>query len=204
MTEKDAEDDTQSPGHHFSALFQSMHDLTDKLLAIDYSKEFSRQYKCPPVSRYFFCRQTNAGQQFYSFSALAAFLLDRLRTEKPINVEDFDDPNVAINSILESAKNFIDVSLYANSANKLRLGFGHEVIGLLTALANRIIDTTIKTKENRIAIKGCDDFNDENIAEDFGSDEINATILEEEDYDYQLKDNRLEMTEEDELMDTLG
>ncbi|XP_054163753.1 intraflagellar transport protein 57 homolog [Oppia nitens] len=179
-----------------------MHDLNDKLFSIDYQKEFVRQYKCPPINRYYFCRQTNSGQQFYTFCSLSSFLLQKLNANIKINVEEFDDPNVTINNIIESAKNFIDVTIYYNNANKLRLGFGHEVITLLNNLIDKVIDSNDKNNDN-IIIKGCDDFNDENVLEELTSDDINAIDLVDEDYDYNLEGDKLEIKEE-ELDDIRG
>lgn len=199
MTDKEVEDDTQSPGYQFAILFQSMHDLNDKLLSIDYSKEFVRQYNCPPISRYYFCRQTNSGQQFYAFSALSAFLFEKLDPNVKINVQDFDDPNVTINAILDSAKDFTDITVLKNSYNKLRLGFGSEVITLLNQLVDKVIESAKNNNNNSngIVIKGSDDSNDENISEEFTADEINAIVLDEEDYEYNLNEHKQEIIEED-------
>ena len=195
------EDDSQSPGYQFAILFQSMHDLNDKLLSIEYTKEFVRQYNCPPISRYYFCRQTNSAQQFYTFSALSSFLLAKLSPNIAINVEDFDDPNTTINTIIDSAKNFININGVKNNPNKLKLGFGSEIISLLNELVDKVIENERnKDMDNNmsgVVIKGCDDFTDENISEDLTSDEINATLLEEEDYDYNLIENKQEIIEEE-------
>ena len=200
MTDKEVEDDTQSPGYQFAILFQSMHDLNDKLLSIDYSKEFVRQYNCPPISRYYFCRQTNSAQQFYTFSALSSFVLSKLSPDIKINVEDFDDPNITINTIIDSAKNFIEINGLKNNANKLRLGFGSEIISFLNDLMNKVIENQRNKQNNEnngIVIKGSEDFADENITEELTSDEINATVLEEDEYDYNMNENKQEIIEEE-------
>ena len=201
MTDREVEDDTQSPGYQFAILFQSMHDLNDKLLSIEYAKDFVRQYNCPPISRYYFCRQTNSAQQFYTFSALSSFLLSKLNPNIRINIEDFDDSNTTINTIIESAKHFIDVNNVKNNPNKLKVGFGFEIISVLNDLIDKVIENErnkdMDNKTNVIVIKGCDDFTDENISEELTSDEINATILEEEDYDFNIINNKQEIIEEE-------
>jgi hypothetical protein len=50
----DNEKESQSPGHHFSILFQSMQDLFEKLSILKYSSEFCTEYKCRPIHRLVF------------------------------------------------------------------------------------------------------------------------------------------------------
>jgi estrogen-related receptor beta like 1 len=202
MTETELEDDSQSPGFQFAVGFQSMHDLNDKLLAINYSKQFVQQFKCPPINRYFFCRQTNSAQQFYTFSCLSSFLLNQLNPNVVINVEDFEDPNLTIDTIINASNDFIDISFYNNNRNKFKVGFGQEIINFLNDLINKVINNynnnNINTNSNGIVIKGFDETNDEDINEDINSDEVNAILLEEEQYDYNLIDDK---PQEDEDID---
>lgn len=55
-----------------------MEDLFDKLKLLDYDREFSRKatsYK--PISRHYFALQTNPGEQFYLFTNVAAWLIQK-------------------------------------------------------------------------------------------------------------------------------
>jgi len=112
-----------------------------------------------------------------------------------INVEDFDEPNVTIDTIINSSKDFIDITVYNNNRNKLRVGFGQEIINLLNDLVNKLIENS-QIKSTEIVIKGTDDLNDEDINEDINSDEINAVLLEDDQYDYTMIDDKREDEEE--------
>lgn len=46
------DEDSRSPGHHFSTLYQFMQDLFEKLSILNYSTDFCTEYKCRPIHRY--------------------------------------------------------------------------------------------------------------------------------------------------------
>lgn len=46
------QDETQSPGHHFALVFESMQDLFEKMSLLKYSHDFCTEYKCKPIHRY--------------------------------------------------------------------------------------------------------------------------------------------------------
>lgn len=53
-----------------------------------------------PLSRHYFVLQTNPGEQFYMFTSLAAWLIQKCGTpfDQP---QEFDDPNSTISNILD-------------------------------------------------------------------------------------------------------
>jgi len=51
MAEPEVAKDELNPNDAFMKLFQASHDLNDKLLLLDYLKEFCPLYKCRPLHR---------------------------------------------------------------------------------------------------------------------------------------------------------
>ena len=49
--EKTAVADESSPGHSFLMTFQKSHDLYEKLVLLDYHREFTSQFQCKPIHR---------------------------------------------------------------------------------------------------------------------------------------------------------
>ncbi len=137
----------------FVATYQAMAELQAKLLALDYSKAFVSAYKCPPINRYYFCRpggsQGAGGQQFFAFTCLASFLLNRLNERADFKVDSFDDPNLTIDRILNAAGAHVDISAFANARAKFKAGFGGEVIGLLGRLVDKVCLKELPTATER-------------------------------------------------------
>lgn len=178
-------------------LYQLNYGLVCKLLAMNYSQEFSTKFKCPPISSYYFCRESNQAQQFFSFCCLSAYILNKLDAQSNFKVDIFDDPGVTIDKIVTTAGKHIDVEQFNQQKSKLRLGYGFEVLTFL----NNLITTFLGSKDNNLntaksSIKlirvvggvnseeGNDQDEDDDNEEDVEIDEENEIELEEEFDDY--------------------
>lgn len=143
---------------------------------------------------------SNAGEQFYTFSCLCAWLVKskcRLPIEGPLNPQDYEDPHLTIHTILEALRlvhkdgreeGVLSVEF---PPAKLKQGHGSEVIHVLTVLANAALERSHNTGgQATIVIKGHSDAGrdeDEVSAEPTDQDnelEINFeqqyTLMEEE------------------------
>lgn len=96
------------PGRAF-AHFTAMEDLLDKLKVLNYDAEFVKNMKMKPLNRYYFAIQTNPGEQFYLFTSLAAWLINKCGKvlEQP---QEYDDPNSTISIILDCVRAFVSAS----------------------------------------------------------------------------------------------
>ncbi|KAL3269122.1 hypothetical protein HHI36_008203 [Cryptolaemus montrouzieri] len=113
-----------------------MEDLLDKLKMLNYEKNFLANLKMKPIHRYYFAITKNPGEQFYLFSLLAAWLIQKAgqEIEQP---QESQDPNDTISNILESAKaNGIKADF---APSKLKQGVGDQVVLLLDQLANNAL-----------------------------------------------------------------
>lgn len=183
------DDEFDSPGEQFLSLFQSMQDLNDKLLALDYSKEFVSTFKCPPINRYFFCKKTNQAQQFFTFCCLSSYIVNKVSGKSDLKVDSFDDPNLIIEKILAAAQKHIDVSGYTK--NKFKQGYGAEVIDFLSKLADQYClqnRDSIQSGQIVISFVSNDgvklDSGDDDNEDDDDNDDDNEIELEEEFGDY--------------------
>ncbi|KAF7493628.1 Intraflagellar transport protein 57 -like protein [Sarcoptes scabiei] len=200
------------------SIFRKMCDLHDKLLLIDYRKEFPSNYKCPPLSRYYFCRPINQAQQFFTFCSLCSYLLeklDRIQTEtaslndddvngkRKLKIDAFEDPNLNIEKILHAIKPYVDVSAFSSDRSKLKQGFGIEIIDLLTCLIDkycfesfsrqRETDTTIKIVHRRN--------NGEIIDSNNGEEDDDDEDIVDDDYEKidETEDNEIELYDDGDL-----
>ena len=183
------DDEPENGAGQYVSLFQASQDLNDKLLALDYSKQFVSEYKCPPINRYYFCRQTNQAQQFFAFCCLASYLLNKANNRNDFKVDSFDDPNLTIDRILNAAQNHVNISDYVNTRHKFKQGIGNEVIGLLGRLVDKVClkATTLTDQIDSVKVKfvGLDGGTVNEIDEEDEIDnEDNEIELEEEFADY--------------------
>lgn len=170
-------------------LLEKMRQLNEKLLALDYSREFVSNYKCPPIHRYFFCKQINQAQQFFAFCCLSSYLLSKLNNgRQEIKVDSFDDPNLTIDKIIGASQPY---GIGDVSKNRLKIGYGAEVITLLSILTDKLFSERYQNQEANIEIivrSGdgsrieVEEDDDEDYIED--EDEENEIVLEEEFEDY--------------------
>lgn len=79
-------------------------DLIEKLKMLNYEKNLLNEVKMKPLSRFYFVRSTNPGEQFYMFTLLCWWLCQKLgkHMDKP---QEFDDPHLLtakiVNLLLE-------------------------------------------------------------------------------------------------------
>nr|XP_018916032.1 PREDICTED: intraflagellar transport protein 57 homolog [Bemisia tabaci] len=114
-----------------------MEDMIEKLKVLNYDNEFVNTVKVKPLSRHYFVIQTNPGEQFFMFTSLAVFLINKagIILEYP---QEYDDPNSTIASILDAIRQLeIDVDF---PPNKLKQGHGQHVIYILDSLCNKILE----------------------------------------------------------------
>lgn len=201
MSSRSSEDNFDNAGHQYVALYQSMYDLNEKLLSLDYSKEFVSTFKCPPVNRYFFSKKTNPAQQFFTFCCLSSFVVNKLSDRDVLKVDSFDDPNVTIDKILNSAQNYIDIAPFASVKHSFKQGYGVEIINFLTLLVDQywirksdslhsdnVTIAFISTDGVRVEASEEDEDND--VDEDIEED--NEIELEEEFGDYIIDGNNID------------
>ncbi|KAI8767462.1 intraflagellar transport protein 57 isoform X1 [Biomphalaria glabrata] len=116
--------------------FVIMEELLDKLRLLEYEKEFSKKMNLKPVNRHYFAIQTNPGEQFYMFTSLAAWLLNK--AGRPFDQpQEYDDPNATISSILDEVRKFGHPIDFPPS--KLKPGWGEHCIYILDRLADEAL-----------------------------------------------------------------
>ncbi|XP_064470641.1 intraflagellar transport protein 57 homolog [Ornithodoros turicata] len=128
----DASVEESGPGQ-FYLPFVVMEDLLDKLKLINYDTEFTAEYKVKPINRHYFAIQTNPGEQFFMFTSMAAWLIQKcgIPFETP---QESDDPNTTISNILDVLRNMgITVNF---PPSKLKQGWGEEAIFVMDHLAD--------------------------------------------------------------------
>lgn len=74
-------------------------DLMEKLKLLNYEKQLLREMKMKPLSRFYFVKSTNPGEQFFMFTSICAWLIRKLgkHFDQP---QEFDDPNQTIANIV--------------------------------------------------------------------------------------------------------
>ncbi|TRY72250.1 hypothetical protein TCAL_03146 [Tigriopus californicus] len=119
--------------------FVVMEDLLDKLKLLDYEEEFVKELRMRPLSRHYFVLQTNPGEQFYMFTSLAAWLIQKCGTpfDQP---QEFDDPNSTISNILDVVRrNGVTIDF---PPSKLKQGYGEQAIFILDRLSDEALRNT--------------------------------------------------------------
>lgn len=111
----------------------------DKLKLLQYESGFCQKLKFKPFPRHYFALSTNPGEQFYSFSNLAVWLLN-LSGSKLDQPQEYDDPNATIATILTEAK---QLGIQADfPPAKLKSGAGEHVCHLMDGLAVGALQAT--------------------------------------------------------------
>eukprot|EP00095_Tigriopus_kingsejongensis_P002763 maker-scaffold845_size89356-snap-gene-0.15 protein:Tk02763 transcript:maker-scaffold845_size89356-snap-gene-0.15-mRNA-1 annotation:"intraflagellar transport protein 57 homolog" len=142
MAEEDTTDVSETidggPGLAYMP-FVVMEDLLDKLKLLNYEEEFVKELRMRPLSRHYFVLQTNPGEQFYLFTSLAAWLIQKSGTpfDQP---QEFDDPNSTISNILDAVRRHGVAIDFAPS--KLKQGFGEPAIFILDRLSDEALRST--------------------------------------------------------------
>ncbi|TDG43833.1 hypothetical protein AWZ03_009744 [Drosophila navojoa] len=174
--QEDATDKTQQLQN-----FQS-DDLLEKLKLLNYEKHLLREYKLKPLSRFYFLKATNPGEQFFMFTLICWWLCRKLgkEMERP---QEYDDPNTVIAKIMQILEE-IDVPVDF-APNKLIRGAGPICLMVLDVLATQALKVT-KVNYQRLHIAQEEEFvgdyledNAEIILEKL-EDEQNAAALSDD------------------------
>lgn len=128
-------------------------DLIEKLKILNYENLLLKEMKMKALSKFYFNKARNSGEQFYLFVSICAWLVRE--TGKSFDQpQEFDDPNVVISRIIK-ALNDMDIATDFQS-NKLISGAGPICIYVLDSLATKVLKLStvpinkpqIKTEEN--------------------------------------------------------
>ncbi|XP_076628527.1 intraflagellar transport 57 [Colletes latitarsis] len=117
-------------------IYIRMEDLLEKLKLLNYDTEFLPEFKIKAIHRTYFVMQTNPGEQFYTFTSLAAWLVRKIgkNFEPP---QESDDPNSTIAIILDHLR---DINVPVEfPPNKLKQGSGEHAIYVLDNLADEAL-----------------------------------------------------------------
>ncbi|XP_028646728.1 intraflagellar transport protein 57 homolog [Erpetoichthys calabaricus] len=180
------EEDDRGPGSSYQ-MFVVMEDLLDKLKLLNYEEEVLRKNNMKSLSRHYFALPTNPGEQFFMFTAIAAWLINKAGShfEQP---QEYDDPNATVSNILMELRKFGGVVDFPPS--KLKAGNGEHVCYVLDRLAEEALkqtrfiwnkpkypteapesetvmeddaELTLEKLEEEIAQEDPDDYEDENV-----------------------------------------
>ncbi|XP_036329695.1 intraflagellar transport protein 57 homolog [Rhagoletis pomonella] len=113
--------------------FQS-DDLLEKLKVLNYEKQLLQEFKMKPLSRFYFVKSFNPGEQFYMFTLICWWLCRKLgkEMERP---QEFDDPNTVIAKIVQMLD---EMDIHIDSPpNKLIRGAGPTCLTVLDSLATQ-------------------------------------------------------------------
>uniref|UniRef100_A0A1I8ETU9 Uncharacterized protein n=1 Tax=Wuchereria bancrofti TaxID=6293 RepID=A0A1I8ETU9_WUCBA len=131
---KNEEVSDRSPAQKYD-LYVLSDELSDKLKLLNYEEDYAKLApSCRTVSREYFVKSTNIGEQFFIFTTLSAWLIQKSIDPTFIIPQEFDDPNGTILSIL-SALRSKNVSI-AFAPNKLKTGAGEQCLYVLDKLAD--------------------------------------------------------------------
>ncbi|XP_053563513.1 intraflagellar transport protein 57 homolog [Bombina bombina] len=128
------DEDDRGPGAAFQ-VFVTMEDLLDKLRLLNY-EEVLNKHNMKPLTRHYFALPTNPGEQFFIFSTLSAWLINKAghHFEQP---QDYDGPNATISNILAELRSFGYTVDFPPS--KLKTGHGEQVCYVLDCLAEEVL-----------------------------------------------------------------
>uniref|UniRef100_A0A034WJ08 Intraflagellar transport protein 57-like protein n=1 Tax=Bactrocera dorsalis TaxID=27457 RepID=A0A034WJ08_BACDO len=145
--------------------FQS-DDLLEKLKMLNYEKQLLNEYKMKPLSRFYFVKSFNPGEQFFMFTLICWWLCRKLGKEMD-RPQEFDDPNTVIAKIVQILDE-MDVPVDF-PPNKLIRGAGPICLNVLDILA------TQATKVAQIAYNRPHIAQEDEVATDYLED--NAEII---------------------------
>ncbi|XP_075446187.1 intraflagellar transport protein 57 homolog isoform X2 [Ascaphus truei] len=182
MTEdsRRGDEEDRGPGAAFH-MFVLMEDLIDKLKLLNYEEEVLRKHNMKAISRHYFALPTNPGEQFFMFSTLAAWLINKSghHFEQP---QEYDDPNATISNILSELRSFGSSVDFPPS--KLKAGHGEQVCYVLDCFAEEALKHIgFSWKRPTYPVE---ELEEETIAEDDAEltlNKIEDEIAEEEDTD---------------------
>uniref|UniRef100_A0A1B0G188 Uncharacterized protein n=1 Tax=Glossina morsitans morsitans TaxID=37546 RepID=A0A1B0G188_GLOMM len=112
-------------------------DLLEKLKLLNYEKNLLSELKMKPISRFYFLKSTNPGEQFYMFTLIAWWLLEKLGKHTMAKPQESDDPNDVIAKIVLLLQE-MDVPVDF-TPNRLIRGAGASCIFVLDTLATQAL-----------------------------------------------------------------
>ncbi|KAE9551300.1 hypothetical protein FO519_005480 [Halicephalobus sp. NKZ332] len=127
-----------SPAREFDS-YSTNEAILERLQLLDYEKEFVKlKDSFKPISRHYFVKSTNSGEQFFLFTNLAVWLMKKCGEQGLEYPQEFDDPNSTISKILAVLK-AEDIPVdYSISAIKKGSGAGClHILNELSSLAVR-------------------------------------------------------------------
>ncbi|VDN59912.1 unnamed protein product [Dracunculus medinensis] len=124
---------TQSPALQYQ-LYSQNEDLVEKLKLLNYEKGYASVPGQRPISRHYFVTSSTVGEQFYLFTTLSAWLIQKAINPKFVKPQEFDDPNVIVSNILDELRRKEIVVDFAPS--KLKSGYGEQCLYVLNNLAD--------------------------------------------------------------------
>ncbi|XP_055917076.1 intraflagellar transport protein 57 homolog [Eupeodes corollae] len=115
--------------------FQS-DDLIEKLKLLNYEKHLLKEMKMKPLTKFYFVKSFNPGEQFFMFTSVCAWLLRKMgkNLDQP---QEHEDPNEIINKILKILQE-IDIVVDVPT-NKLLQGAGPICLYILDSLATQAV-----------------------------------------------------------------
>uniref|UniRef100_A0A915CE95 Intraflagellar transport protein 57 homolog n=1 Tax=Parascaris univalens TaxID=6257 RepID=A0A915CE95_PARUN len=124
----------QGPGLQYS-LFSQNEDLIDKLKLLNYEEEYvSSSSSHRPISRHYFVESSNIGEQFFLFTTLCGWLVQKAVNPSFPMPQEFDDPNATISNILSELRNHqVPVDF---PPSKLKSGSGEHCLYVLDQLSD--------------------------------------------------------------------
>lgn len=126
-------------------------DLIEKLKLLNYENLLLKEMKMKPLSKFYFNKVRNSGEQFFLFVSICAWLVRETGKsfEQP---QEFDDPNVIISKIIKSL-NDMDIATDFQS-NKLISGAGPICIYVLDTLATKVLKlSTVQVTKPQIKVE---------------------------------------------------
>lgn len=123
-------------------------DLVEKLKLLNYENLLLRQMKMKPLSKFYFNKVKNSGEQFFLFVSICAWLIRETGKsfEQP---QEFDDPNVVISRIIKSL-NDMDIPTDFQS-NKIISGAGPICVYVLDSLTTKVLKlSTVQVQRPQI------------------------------------------------------
>ncbi|CAG9540310.1 unnamed protein product, partial [Cercopithifilaria johnstoni] len=130
----------QSPSQQYD-LYVISDKLNDKLKLLNYEEDYANLAASHrTISREYFVKSTNIGEQFFIFTTLAAWLIQKSIDSTFTFPHECDDPNGTISNILNALQSK-NISITFPS-NKLKTGAGEQCLYVLDTLADLALITS--------------------------------------------------------------
>ena len=82
-------------------------ELMEKFKTLSYEKNLLKEMKMKPLDRYYFSKSSNSGEQFFIFTSICAWWLNRKTDfEQP---QEFHDPSKTIANIVSVLQKMVNV-----------------------------------------------------------------------------------------------